>query len=140
MDLVRRNDFFAPFLETFFSDPFFKVTDQRKSDWSPRIDIIEQDDKFVVEVEAPGLSKDDINISLENGILVVSGTKTARTELKNDTERYYQRESYVGTFTRSIRVPQSVNEDDISAKMADGVLTISLPKSPGSLTRKIDIE
>lgn len=144
MDLVRRNDNLfglSPLFNSFFNDSFFKnALDMPRETWTPRIDFLEQEDQYVVEVEAPGIRKDDITISLEEGQLVISGTKSSQREIKHDTDRYYRRESYSGTFSRAIRLPQSVNEDQISATMQNGVLVVTLPKSPGSITRQIEIE
>lgn len=144
MDLVRRNeDYFGltPLFETFFNDPFFKnVLNTSRDTWAPRVDFLEQDNQYVVEVEAPGINKDDITISLEEGQLLISGTKNSQREVKNENDHYYRRESYTGTFSRVIRLPQSVDEDNISASMQNGVLVITLPKSIGAVTRKIDIE
>ena len=144
MDLTRRNDRFfglSPLFDSFFNDSLFKgALDVPRETWSPRIDFLEQENQYIVEVEAPGIHKDDLNLTVEGDQLIISGTKSSQREIKRDTDKYYRCESYVGSFSRSIRIPPSVMDDQISARMNNGILIVTLPKSPGSISKEIEID
>lgn len=108
--------------------------------WSPKLDMIEQENQYLVELEVPGLTKDDIEIQMEQGNLIVTGTRKSQREIENTSDKYYRKESYTGTFTRSVPIPLNANDDAITANVNNGILTITLPKSPGSLRRQIEVE
>jgi HSP20 family protein len=104
----------------------------------PRVNVSETEDALVVECEVPGLSKDDLDISIESGILTVRG------EIKRDEDRkpesYHRRERGAGPFERSIELPAKVDVEKVSAKLTDGILTIELPKHPESKPKTIEVK
>lgn len=105
--------------------------------YTPRMDIHENDDKFVVSLDLPGVKADDIQINLNEDDLVIQGSRSSGVEARED--RYYRVERWFGEFRRSIRLPRSVDREKISADFADGVLSVWLPKLQAATARKIEI-
>jgi HSP20 family protein len=106
--------------------------------WSPRTDLVEKDDAFHLRLDVPGMSKEDISINLQNGTLTVSGERTSeRTE---EGEEYVRVERAFGTFHRTFRLPDAVDEKNIEATYEDGVLTIDVPKTEESTRHQIEIK
>lgn len=93
---------------------------------SPKLDVAELKDKFEIKAELPGMDEKDIELSLDDGLLTISGEKKAETEEKD--KGYYLKECSYGTFSRSIRLPDNIADDKIEAKFKKGVLTVDLPK------------
>lgn len=106
---------------------------------SPNLDIAELKDKFEIKAELPGIDEKDINLSLEDGTLTISGEKKIENEEKE--KGYYLKECSYGSFCRSVRLPDNISEDKIAAKFNKGVLTIDMPKKETitSKARKIAI-
>ena len=106
---------------------------------SPRLDIAETKDKFEIKAELPGIDEKDINLSVNDGLLTISGEKKTETEEKN--KGYHLKECSYGNFSRSIRLPDNVFDDKIEAKFKRGVLTIDMPKKEPLMpkNRKIEI-
>ncbi|MFA7414312.1 MAG: Hsp20/alpha crystallin family protein [Rhizobium sp.] len=107
---------------------------------APSIDVAENDGAITLTAELPGISEKDVDISIQNGILTLKGEK--KFEKKDDKDDYHVIERRYGSFQRSMRLPPSVNEDAVSAKFDKGVLTVTMPKKPGTAPaeRKIAIE
>ena len=98
--------------------------------YRPNVNIIDKDGYFVIEVEAPGMNKDDITINLKKDIISIEGEKTSNNA--TDENNYLIRERYYGKFKRSFKLGFNANEKDITAKFVDGVLTISIEKQKES--------
>jgi HSP20 family protein len=92
----------------------------------PAVNIVEGKEDFRIEVAAPGLEKNDFKIDLDNNVLTIISEKEMKSEEKDD--QYMRREFSYSSFSRSFALPDSVNEEKISAKHKDGVLTIHIPK------------
>ncbi len=107
-------------------------------DWNPSIDVSESDDEIVVKVEIPGVSLDDVDISVDDNHLIISGEKRQETEEKD--RNYCCVERSYGSFRRSLALPSGANVDTIKASSRDGVLSILIPKSADRKSRKIEIE
>jgi HSP20 family protein len=120
-----------------FMSPFDGSTTQYAV--TPKLDIAELKDKFEIKAELPGMDEKDINLSLNDGLLTISGEKKAETEQKD--KGYYLKECSYGTFSRSVRLPDNIAEDKISANFKKGVLFIDMPKKEPQepKTRKIEI-
>jgi len=105
--------------------------------WSPAIDVIEKEDKFVVKVELPGVKEDDVNVSVAGDTLTIEGKKETEAEVKS--KGYYYTESSYGSFSRSITMPSIVDVSKIEANYDKGVLEITLPKAPEVKPKKIAV-
>ena len=92
----------------------------------PKLDVAELKDRYEVKAELPGLDEKDIELTLEDGLLTISGEKKAETEEKE--KGYYLKECSYGSFSRSVRLPENISDDKIEAKFKKGVLTVKLPK------------
>ncbi|HEY3762026.1 MAG TPA: Hsp20/alpha crystallin family protein [Verrucomicrobiae bacterium] len=105
--------------------------------WTPAFDVYEEKDNFVVKAELPGMKKEDINVSLHDGNLIISGERQVETH--NEGTEIYRAERYFGKFQRAVSVPAMVAADKVSAQYKDGILTITLPKTEEAKPKKIDV-
>jgi HSP20 family protein len=106
-------------------------------DWSPLVDIRENDATLQFHVELPGMTKDNVEITVENNVLTVSGERKFEKETKEQT--FHRVERAYGGFSRSFTLPTTVQTDKVAARFDNGVLEITLPKAEESKPRKIDI-
>jgi len=107
------------------------------AEWTPAVDIKEQADKFVLHADIPGVKPEDIDISMEDGVLTIKGEK--KTEAKTEQEGYKRVERTYGSFYRRFSLPDTANADEISAKSTHGVLEIVIPKQEAVKPRKINV-
>jgi HSP20 family protein len=105
--------------------------------WLPALDVWETDDALVVSLDLPGIKEDEVTIEVDNGVLTVGGTRERKVEQKDD--RFYRFERRYGTFSRSVTLPQGVDESQINASFANGVLEISVPKPEERRPKRISI-
>jgi HSP20 family protein len=103
--------------------------------WAPALDVYQDKDQFTVVAELPGLRKEDIEISLHNGVLTLSGER--KQEKKN--EEGYRSERYFGRFQRSVTLPASVDGNKVKASYQDGVLKVVLPKAEEAKPKQIEV-
>ncbi|NJN99424.1 MAG: Hsp20/alpha crystallin family protein [Anaerolineales bacterium] len=96
--------------------------------FNPQVDVTENDKEVKITAELPGLSEQDVEVSLSNDVLTISGEKKHEKEDKGDN--YYRMERSYGSFQRTIPLPAEVQSDKVDASFKNGVLTITLPKSP----------
>ena len=106
--------------------------------WLPPVDLYENNDLVTVRAEIPGVKKDDINISLENGYLVLSGERKDTRE--NSAAGVARTERFQGRFQRAVRLPYKVDANAIKAAYTDGVLTVELPKAEEAKPKHIKIK
>lgn len=108
--------------------------------WVPAMDVAERGDAYVVQAELPGVSPEQVDVSFEQNVLTIRGTKPASFDVANDGEmRVFAAERVHGTFERAVRLPEFVNADRITATFANGLLTITVPKAEAAQPRKIAI-
>ena len=112
-------------------DPFFT------RDWSPAVDIIENNDAYVLKAELPGMKKDDVKITLENNILTIRGEKKNDTETKE--ENFQRLERRYGVFERSFTIPGTIKADNIDAQFTNGLLSLTLPKAEEAKPKMINV-
>jgi HSP20 family protein len=105
---------------------------------APALDVYEEGDNYVVEARLPGMKPEDVDISVEQGVLTISGESKAEEERKE--RNYLVREQRTGRFSRSIRLPMAVNSDACEATYEGGVLRLTLPKSEQARARRISIK
>jgi HSP20 family protein len=134
MTLVRRTNsnypIFPSFFDNFFSRDLMDWNNQNYSNTDttlPAVNVKEDEDKFQIEVAAPGMNKDDFKVKLDNNMLTICSEKKA--EKKEDDGKYSRREFSYQSFQRTFSLPQGhIQNDKISASYTDGILTIELPK------------
>ena len=105
--------------------------------WSPSLDVFDDKDRFVVHVELPGMKKEDINLSLHEGSLTISGERKSQSETKSEGQ--FRSERYFGKFQRSVTLPTAVDANKVNASYKDGVLTVALPKAEEAKPKQIAV-
>jgi HSP20 family protein len=95
--------------------------------WSPQVDVAETEDGFQVTADIPGVSPEDIEISLHNGQLTIRGERKSNNE--PSSARFSRRERFLGTFSRQFNLPDSADQETVTAKTSNGVLEIFIPKA-----------
>ena len=126
-------------LDTLFDLPFwsnFGRQTQLFSGWTPALDLYQNNDNLIAVVELPGMRKEDIEISLHDGMLTISGERKSETREGDKAERT---ERYIGRFRRSITLPTRVDANKVSATYKDGILTITLPKAEEAKPKQIQV-
>jgi HSP20 family protein len=107
-------------------------------DWVPSLDLSETKDALMAKLEVPGMDPKDIQVSLQESLLTIKGEK--RQEKEEKEERYHRVERSYGQFTRSVRLPVAVDGAKVSAVFKNGLLTITLPKTPAAKGSTIPIK
>ena len=110
----------------------------RLGEWTPSMDISETKDSLVAKIEVPGLEQEDIQISLQENQLTIKGERKKETGEKE--ERYHRMERMYGSFIRSIRLPVAVDASKVTASFKNGLLTVTLPKTPTAKGTTIPIK
>ena len=115
---------FSNLMDNFFGDNFFPRMQHEY--FIPAANISENADQFIVELSAPGFSKEDFKIEIDQDTLIISGEHKSEKESKTDT--YTRKEFSKGTFRRSFTLPETVNDESIEANYENGILKLTLPK------------
>lgn len=122
---MRDFDYLNTQIQRFFDEfPGFNITS--KDSFSPKIDISENDKQIIIDAEIPGVTKDNLKITLQDNILTIEGEKKKVTEEKEKT--FYREERSYGKFKRSFTLPVEVNSENVDAKFENGMLQVKLDK------------
>jgi HSP20 family protein len=126
-------------LDRLFESPFAGLTQasQLLSGWTPALDVYEDKENFIVKAELPGMKKEDIDVSLHDGSLSISGER--KSETKHEDAEVYRAERFFGRFQRAVTLPAPVAADKVKAQYKDGVLTVTLPKTEEAKPKQIDV-
>jgi len=143
MKLVPRDPFFThmPHLRDF--NRFFNVelddedSTIATSAWTPAVDIVENDNHFLIEADVPGVDPKDIEVSMENGVLTLKGER--ESEIKEEKEGYSRVERSHGSFYRRFSLPETADSENITAKSNKGVLKITVGKKETAKPKKITV-
>ena len=145
LSLARRTSrpwWMTPFGREPLGDVFF---DRLWPEWnrdtgeeiSPSVDLVEKDGKYLLTAELPGINKEDISITIDDGYVTLSGKREAKTE--EEGSDYYVREMRYGSFSRRFELPKKVVEEKVDANYKDGVLTVVMPHAGEEAIKKIAI-
>ena len=107
-------------------------------DWAPRVDIAETDKAFEIKAEIPEVSKEDVKVTVHNGVLTIQGERKQEKEEKG--KKFHRVERYYGSFTRSFTLPDNVDENKISASFKDGVLNLQIQKTEKAKPKSIEVK
>lgn len=118
-------------------DEWDRLFEAPMAGWLPALDVQEDKDTFSVRVELPGMKREDIEVSLQDGALVISGERKSET-IKEDTEVHRQ-ERFYGKFSRALTLPAAVAGDKVKAAYKDGILTVTLPKAEEAKPKSIAV-
>ena len=108
------------------------------AEWSPVVDITEDEKEYVVKAEIPEMKKDDIKINVHDNVLSISGERKYEKEEKG--KKYHRVERAYGSFMRSFTVPEDADGSKVSAEYKDGVLKVHLPKTEKAKTKAIEVK
>ena len=133
----RWNDDFDNLFENFLQ-PLRWVEEEARQGITPRLDVVERDNEFVVKAEMPGMKKDDIEVSLENGVLTITAETKSETEEK-EGDRVIRQERRYGKYLRSLRLGKEIDEKKVKASYKDGILELVLPKAEEVKPKKIAV-
>jgi HSP20 family protein len=127
-------------LDTLLELPFFNGNGRQTqlfTGWTPALDLYQNADNVVAVVELPGMSKDDIEISLHDGTLTIGGERKAKCESNGDSATRTER--FTGKFRRTITLPTRVDANKVNATYKDGILTVTLPKAEEAKPKQIQV-
>ena len=108
------------------------------AEWSPAVDITEDDKEYLVKAELPEINKEDVKVTVENNVLTISGERKFEKEEKG--KRYHRIERSYGSFVRSFTLPDDASSGKVDAKFHDGLLTVHVPKSEQARPKQIEIK
>lgn len=124
-----------------FSGAFPKSSIQEeilRGAWAPNVDIFENKEKLVIQAELPGLRTEDVDVSIENNVITLSGER--KFEKQDEGDNYHRIERSYGSFSRSFTLPQTVTSEGAEANFKDGILTVALAKREETKARKIEVK
>jgi len=146
MTLVRWDPFreledMSERLNRVFSRPSVRNTGKENltvADWMPTVDISETEGEYLIKAELPEVKKEDVKVTVENGVLTLQGER--RQEKEEKGKRFHRVERSYGSFVRTFALPESVDETAVKAEYKDGVLSLHLPKSEKVKPKAIDVK
>jgi HSP20 family protein len=109
-----------------------------KFEWAPSADISETDQEYLIRAELPAVKKEDVKVTLDQGMITIHGERTEDKETKD--EKFHRVESFRGAFSRSFSVPDNIDDKGIRAESKDGVLTVRLPKTKASTAKTVEVK
>lgn len=109
------------------------------TEWSPTVDIEEDDDNYLIRADVSGVDKKDIHVHLDNGVLSINGEKKVEKETGKGT-RQHRTERYSGSFSRRFTLPAAIKSDKVDASYKDGVLSLKIPKAEEAKPKSIEIK
>jgi len=109
-------------------------------EYAPSLDVKETKDAYTVLADLPGLDRKDIQVSLEEGLLTISGSRKAEHEESSEDRTWHRVERSWGSFSRTLRLGEGVDADKVSAEYKDGVLTVAVPKKESAQPRRVDVK
>lgn len=108
------------------------------ANWSPLVDVTEDEKEYHIKAELPEVRKEDVKVTVENGLLTISGERKFEQEQKG--KRYHRVERAYGSFTRYFSVPEDADDSQVSAEFKDGVLNVRLAKSEKAKPRAVEVK
>ena len=136
-DVLGMRKEFNRLFDNFFHGDLADTTSAFTSAWVPAVDIAERENDFLVNMELPGVAKEDVKITMQEGILTVKGEKKQEKEPKGSD--YHRVERSYGSFQRSFSLPTAVRCAEIDASFSGGVLSITLPKAEEARPKQVDV-
>ena len=107
------------------------------AEWAPVVDIVEDDNQYVITVELPGLKKEDIKVGVQNDVLTISGERKYEKEEKD--KKFHRVERAYGSFSRRFTIPENSDGEKVSAEFKDGILRVHLPKTETVKPKQIEV-
>lgn len=107
-------------------------------DWTPRVDISETDKEFAIKAELPEVRKEDVKVSVDNGVVTIQGERKQEKEEKG--KKFHRVERYYGNFVRSFTLPDNIDEASVKASFKDGMLNLQIPKTEAAKPKSIEVK
>lgn len=126
--------------ERFFDSMFDSESGFMPDPFATRMDVSETDQAVIVKMDLPGVTPQDIDISVENNLLTIRGERKEEKEEHDKAKQYHRVERRFGSFSRSVLLPSTVNDQEAAAEFREGVLKITLPKTESAKPRKISVK
>jgi HSP20 family protein len=108
------------------------------ADWSPQVDITEDDKEYLVKADLPEIKKEEVKVTVENGVLSISGERKSEKEEK--TKKHHRIERSYGSFERTFTMPEDADSAKMKAEFKEGVLRVHMPKNPAAQPKKFDVK
>lgn len=121
-----------------FRGPVLAAGTSDVASWSPKVDVVERDNRLVTRVDLPGMTKKDVSVEIKDGYLILSGER--KRESENAKENWYRSEREYGRFYRGVPLPEGIKVSDVTAVFSDGVLEVSFPAPPRLEAKPTKIE
>jgi len=129
-------------LNRMFNHPVQSQTNGKETivvaDWAPSVDVSETDAAYQIKAEIPDVKKEDMKVTLEDGVLTIQGER--KQEREETGRKYHRVERSYGSFARSFTLPELVDEEKVKADFKDGILTLQLPKSEKAKPKSIEVK
>ncbi|MDR2463607.1 MAG: Hsp20/alpha crystallin family protein [Verrucomicrobiales bacterium] len=106
--------------------------------WAPLVDVVEEEKDFVIKAEIPDVDRENIKVTVSDGVLTLSGER--KFEQENRTKTYHRVERGYGSFARSFTLPEAVEAEKVTADCKNGLLTVRVPKAAKSLPREVEVK
>lgn len=118
---------------------FSNGCDTKLAGWTPRVDVVEDENEYLIKADLPAVDKKDVKVTVEDGVLTISGERSSEKK-EDDGKTYHRVERVHGSFTRRFNVPEDVDASKVKAEHKNGVLEVHLPKAPESKPKTIDVK
>lgn len=141
-DTLPRRGFFSDDFDNLFEGFFRPMTRFPREDngsMMPAVDVIDEDNRYVVKAEIPGVKRKDIDVSINNGVLTINAERKTEEESKDEKGRVIRRESRYGQYLRTMTLDNTVDVKNVKADYKDGILKLVLPKAEEAKPQKIDV-
>lgn len=115
-----------------------KPIDKAPAEWVPAVDIVEEKSRFLLHADVPGVKPEDVDVSMDTGVLTVSGVRNA--DERGEDVDVRRTERLTGRFSRRFTLPETTDPDGITAKISDGILEVDIPKLPVAQARRITVK
>jgi HSP20 family protein len=122
---------------TTLQDELNRLFDSSVGGWTPALDVHEDKDSYTIRVELPGLKREEIEVSLQDDALAISGER--KTEARKEDTEVHRQERFYGKFSRTLTFPTAVSGDKVTASYKDGVLSVTVPKAEEAKPKQINI-
>jgi HSP20 family protein len=109
------------------------------AEWAPLVDIVEDENGFLIKAELPEVKKNDVKVTVQKGVLTITGERSFEKEEKS-AKKYHRVERAYGVFSRSFTLPEEVEDEKVSAEFKDGVLHVRVPKSEKARPKSIEVK
>ena len=123
-----------------WQDRLERLSVHHADSWAPPIDVYETADRYVISAEVPGLTRQDVDLAIEDTRVTIRGQRSDRGAAGGDVLHYHQIERGHGAFARTFEFAEKIDADRVTADLRDGVLTVLLPKAPNTPPRRIEVK